>query len=112
MQKTVVCMKCHRVFEVIGRRGNARAYGLDSRTRTRRSRTAKGLRTFPLNQAAWDTILELRERAKLLFGDNLSMDWYVFPYAEGYQQPDPTRPMKGWRSAWRRITKSAGLQDR
>lgn len=75
-----------------------------------RSKTAAGLRSLPLNQAAWDCMLELRERAKLLFGDSLSPDWYIFPHAEGFQQPDPTKPMKGWRSAWRSLTKAAGLQ--
>ena len=61
----------------------------------RRSKTAAGLRSLPLNQAAWDSVLELREMAKPLFGENLSLDWYVFPYAEGYERPDPTKPMKG-----------------
>jgi integrase len=75
-----------------------------------RSKTAAGLRNLPLNQAAWDSILELRERAKLLFGDSLSPDWYIFPHNEGFHQPDPTKPMKGWRSAWRSLTKAAGLQ--
>jgi integrase len=76
----------------------------------RRSKTAKGLRPLPLNEAAWDSMLELRKRGKTLFGDSLSPDWYVFPHAEGFQPPDPTKPMKGWRSAWRRLTKAAGLQ--
>jgi Phage integrase family len=28
----------------------------------------------------------------------------VFPSAEGYSKPDPTKPMSGWRSAWRSLT--------
>ena len=37
-----------------------------------------------------------------LFGEPLSPDWYVFPSAEGKSKPDPTKPMSGWRSAWRK----------
>jgi integrase len=70
----------------------------------RRSKTAAGERCIPLNANAWRVLLTLRDRAKSLFGDNLQSDWYVFPHCEGYSKPDPTKPMTGWRSAWRSLT--------
>jgi integrase len=57
----------------------------------RRSKTAAGQRVIPLNEDAWTAILSLRDRARKLFGDNLVLDWYVFPHAEGYTIPDPTK---------------------
>ena len=70
-----------------------------------RSKTAAGERLIPLNTDAWDAILKLRDRARLRFG-NIEPDWYVFPHAEGFSKPDPTRPMTGWRSAWRSLTRA------
>jgi integrase len=75
----------------------------------RRSKTEAGERVIPLNANAWAAILELRERAKNLSGENISPDWFLFPHAEGFTRPDPNRPMRSWRTAWRRITKAAGL---
>jgi integrase len=76
----------------------------------RRSKTAAGHRTVPLNAAAYQAILELRERAIALFGDPLNPDWYVFFTKEGFSAADPYKPMLfGWRTAWRRIAKEAGL---
>jgi integrase len=72
----------------------------------RRSKTAAGERVIPLNMNAWKVILSLRDRAKKLFGDDLQADWYVLPHAEGYSKPDPTKPMTGWRSAWRSLTRA------
>jgi integrase len=74
-----------------------------------RSKTEAGRRTIPLNRDALAAILELRERAKILCGEPLSPDWYVFPHAEGSTKPDPTHPMKSWRTAWRKLTRAAGL---
>jgi integrase len=71
----------------------------------RHTKTNAGKRVIPLNPDAWEAVLELRERAKLLFGDELLPDWYVFPHAEGYSRPDPTLPMSGCRTAWRRLTR-------
>ncbi|MGC0775955.1 MAG: tyrosine-type recombinase/integrase [Candidatus Acidiferrum sp.] len=65
-----------------------------------------GERAIPLNADAWGTVLHLREKARKLFGDNLEGHWHVFPYAEGYSKPDPTKPMTGWRSAWRSLTRA------
>src|SRR5262249_18810288 len=43
---------------------------------------------------------------KLLFGAEPQPDWYVFPHAEGLRKPDPTKPMSGWRTAWRNLTRA------
>ena len=79
---------------------------LDRMLTIRKSKTEAGERVIPLNADALAAILELRERAKALFGNNLSPDWYVLPHAEGYANPDPNKPMKGWRTAWRNLTQA------
>jgi integrase len=98
---------------------------MDRTLTIRRSKTDAGERVIPLNGSVWTAILELRERARLLCGSQPQPDWYVFPSGEGQGpvtrpknrpgpevvtvKPDPTKPMSTWRTAWRRITKSAGL---
>ncbi len=72
----------------------------------RRSKTRAGERLIPLNANAYNAIMRLRERAQMLFGTDLQPDWYVLPSAEGYSKPDPTKPMSGWRSAWRSLTRA------
>lgn len=72
----------------------------------RRSKTPASERVIPLNADGMAVVLRLRERAKQLFGDSLSPDWYVLPHAEGKSKPDPTQPMSGWRSAWRTLTRA------
>ena len=90
---------------------------MDRTLTIQRSKTAAGERLIPLNLDAFSAVLRLRERAKAMFGDSVSPDWYLFPHAEGASRPDPSRPMSGWRSAWRKITKAiycpacATLQD-
>ena len=80
----------------------------------RRSKTEAGERLIPLNAEAWGAILELRERAKGF--DGTESEHYVFPRCEGYvsvedgKKVDPTKPMRDWRSAWRKLTREAGLQ--
>ncbi len=71
-----------------------------------RSKTVAGERIIPLNFDAYSAVLRLRERSKKLFGDSLLPDWHLFPHAEGASKPDPTKPMSGWRSAWRKLTKA------
>jgi hypothetical protein len=66
---------------------------------------------IPLNHEAWAVILELRQRAKLLFGTEPKHDWYLFPHAEGLRNPDPTRPMSGWRTAWRNLTRAINCPE-
>jgi len=61
---------------------------------------------IPLNATAWAAILELRERAKVLFGGEAQLHWFLFPHAPGFTKPDPTKPMSGWRTAWRQLTRA------
>ena len=75
----------------------------------RKSKTEAGKRLIPLNRNAWRAILELGERTKRLVGGSLRPSWYVFPHAEGNSKPDPTQPMRSWRTAWRHLTEEAGL---
>jgi integrase len=82
---------------------------IDSVIGVRKSKTQAGSRLIPLNAAARRAILTLRGNARSLFGDLLSPDWYIFPHAEGNSKPDPTRPMSSWRTAWRSLTREAGL---
>jgi integrase len=70
------------------------------------TKTDAGERVILLNSGAWAVILESRERAKLLFGAEPQQEWYVFPHAEGSTRPDPTKPMTGWRTAWRNLTRA------
>lgn len=76
-----------------------------------------------MNADAWEAILELRERAKAYRGTE--PEHYVFPACcEGFRGEeskaprrrrrwletiDPTRPISSWRTAWRSLTKEAGL---
>jgi integrase len=70
-----------------------------------KSKTESGKRTIPLNDDAWVAMMELHDRTERLLGESPSLDWYVFPHAEGGTKPDPTRPMSNWRTAWRRLTR-------
>lgn len=91
----------------------------------RRSKTEAGERVLPMNGDAWIAILELRERSKSIFGSEPNLNWYLFPHGEGQGpvgkpksrpgptvsvRPDPTKPMRTWRTAWRNLTKKAGLR--
>jgi integrase-like protein len=75
----------------------------------RKAKTPAGERAIPLNPVAYDALLKLRERAKLLFGDPLSPDWYVFHWEPANKEPDASRPSKGWRSSWHSIVQEAGI---
>jgi integrase len=56
------------------------------------TKTDAGERVIPLNSDALAAILELRQRAKLLFGTEPQPDWYVFPHGEaGRASPGPIR---------------------
>jgi len=79
---------------------------LDHSLVIRRSKTRAGERVIPLNANSYNAIIRLRERAQILFGADLQPDSYVFPSSEGYSKPDPTKPMSGWRSAWRSLTRA------
>ena len=94
---------------------------MDRTLTIRHSKTEAGERVITLNPDAMAAILELRERARGFFGDNLSPDWYVFPSGEGQGpkigsnqatvKPDPAKPMISWRSAWRAIRTAAAKGD-
>ena len=70
------------------------------------TKTDAGERVIPLNATAWAAILELRGRGKMLCGMEPRPDWYVFPHAPGFTKPNPTKPMSGWRTAWRQLTRA------
>ncbi len=72
----------------------------------RKSKTEAGERTIPINDTALTVIRELRERAQFFSGTE--PEHFLFPACE-HERIDPTRPMKSWRSAWRHITKAAGI---
>jgi len=68
-----------------------------------RSKTEAGERIIPLNANAWNAILALYKRA----GTNKEVlpEHYLFPACEA-SHFDPTKPIKGWRTAWRNLTKA------
>jgi integrase len=72
----------------------------------RRSKTEAGERVIPLTPDAIAALMEMRERAALL-GDVLS-GHFVFPACEN-GHVHPTRPQTSWRTAWRKLTRAAGL---
>jgi integrase len=73
----------------------------------RRSKKESGHRTLPLNSDAVAALARLWERARA-FGAT-EPDHYVFPACEN-GHIDPTRHQKTWRTAWRSLTKAAGLK--
>ena len=91
------------------------------------SKTDAGERLIPLTPEAYETLVKLRKRAELL-GD-VAPAHYVFAgfrpkfrfrnkagsrggEVEGMDMAgfDPTRPVRSWRTAWRTLTKKAGLK--
>src|SRR5215469_4293706 len=72
----------------------------------RKSKSDAGQRTIPINDIAFSALRELRERAQLL--GSVEPEHFIFPACE-HGRIDPTQPMKSWRSAWRRLTKAAGI---
>ena len=68
-----------------------------------RSKTEAGERVIPLNADAYNAVVSLYRRAKKL-GDVLP-DHYVF-FACEHGHVDPTAPQKGWRTAWRNLTRA------
>jgi integrase len=83
----------------------------------KRSKTEAGERVIPLNTDAWDVILSLYRRSQELGG--FEPGHFLFPAIKGErkaerqgdekrekQKIDPTRPMKTWRTAWRRLTRA------
>jgi len=66
----------------------------------RRSKTAAGHRTIPMNGDAMAAVARLMARAQGL-GSN-EPEHYVFPACENLII-DPLRPQKSWRTAWRKL---------
>ena len=93
--------------------------GQDSHREAQQHRGAE--RVITLNADALGAVLELRERAKALSGDTLSLDWYIFPGGEwqgakvGSNQvpamPDSAKPVTTWRTAWRSLRAAAARGD-
>jgi integrase len=67
----------------------------------RRSKTAAGHRTIPLNGDAMAALARLLERARALGASE--PDHFVFPACEN--RIDPCKPQKTWRTAWRKLVK-------
>jgi integrase len=68
----------------------------------RRSKTAAGHRTIPLNGDAMAALARLLERARAL--GSSEPEHYVFPACEE-RIIDPSRSQKSWRTAWRKLVR-------
>jgi integrase len=73
----------------------------------RRSKTDAGLRSIPMNDDARAAVLELWERAKAF--DGTRPEHFLFPACE-HGHIDPEHSQKSWRTAWRKLTKAAGIK--
>lgn len=85
-----------------------------------KSKTKGGVRTIPLNGDALNSAKELLIRAERLGASQ--PDHYLIPaLVNGMSEDrsgtkvtvrryDPTKPTKGWRTAWRKLTEKAGLR--
>lgn len=72
-----------------------------------RSKTEAGEgRLITLNAPAFDALVRWAGRFP-----SSSSDHYVFPWCE-HAEIDPTRPTKGWRTAWRNALRRAGFHCR
>jgi Phage integrase family. len=71
------------------------------------SKSEAGKRRLPLNPDALLAYGILLERAAKL--GIAGLEFYVFPACENLRI-DGTRPQKTWRTAWRNITRAAGLR--
>ncbi len=66
----------------------------------RRSKLESSHRTIPLNGDAMAALARLRERAEA--HEATAAEHFVFPACQ-HERVDPTRPQKGWRTAWRSL---------
>ena len=71
----------------------------------RLSRTEAGSRIIPLDEEAWSGFAALRQPADAL--GTYGPENYIFHRL--WPKIDATRPMSGWRSAWRSLRKAAGM---
>ena len=79
---------------------------LERTLHVRRGKTDESQREIWLNDEAFSAISQLREEAKEFFGEDLAPDWYLFFSWPPNAEPDPTRPVATWRTAWRSMTRS------
>ena len=79
---------------------------LNRQVLVRTSKTDAGERLIPMNEETLEIVMRLRERAKGFNGTEAQH--YVFPACE-HGHVDPTRNQTSFRTAWRRLTKAAGL---
>jgi integrase len=75
--------------------------------RRQTTKTDAGWRVIPLNRDAVMALSELRTRAEKI--GSADPEHYVFPACQN-GHIDPNKPMKTWRTAWRSLTKAAGLK--
>jgi len=71
----------------------------------RRSKTAAGHRTIPLNGDAMAALASLMDRARAYGGGQ--PEHHVFAACE-HLAFDPLRPQKNWRTAWRKLVRETG----
>lgn len=88
--------------------------------RLQKSKTKGGVRTIPLNPDALESAKALLIRAQQLGASQ--PDHYLIPAlvnavsegkngaSVGVRRYEPTKPTKGWRTAWRNLTDKAGLR--
>ena len=74
----------------------------------RRSKTPAGWRDPSLNDTCLEALRELHGRALALGFAN--PEHFLFLWHGRNKKLDPTRPMKGWRTAWRSLRKAARLE--
>jgi len=70
------------------------------------TKTEAGARAIPLNRSSLLALSQLRSRARQI--RSAEPDNYFFPACEN-GHIDPNKPMAGWRTAWRSLTRQAGL---
>lgn len=73
----------------------------------RRSKTDAGVRMIPLNTNAQRALTQLTQRAMKLGA--ILPEHYLLPRRLRDATYDPTQPQLTWRTAWRKLTRAAGL---
>ena len=92
---------------------NIRIGDIDLGAKTLSVRVGKNrfrVRILPLNQTAMWAVEQLLVRARILGATQ--PDHYLMPSRVSGKQYDPAQPLSrwGWRTAWRKLTKEAGLE--
>jgi integrase len=72
------------------------------------AKTPGRIRVIPLNHTAWEAIEYLRKRAKGLGCSK--PEHYLIPFRLKRNSYDPTRPAKGWRTAFREMCVAADIK--